>query len=68
LEIEFHRKRLGLTQSQLGDMIGVGQSQIANALRGYASAANRLDERRLERGRGRQRPQTRQRAMIRAAR
>jgi hypothetical protein len=46
LEIEYRRKRLGLTQRQLGDMIGVGQSQIANVLRGHDPisrlATNRL--------------------------
>jgi hypothetical protein len=46
VEIEFKRRRLGLTQRQLGDMIGRSQGQIANALRGHdpiaSSVVNRL--------------------------
>jgi len=34
IEIEFHRRRLGLSQRQLGVLIGRSQGQISNALRG----------------------------------
>ena len=48
LEVEYRRKRLGLTQSQLGGAIGVRQSQLANVLRGHDPlsrfATNRLRE------------------------
>jgi hypothetical protein len=47
-EIEFRRQQLGLTQRQLGILIGRSQSQLANAVRGHdpisASAVNRLRE------------------------
>lgn len=33
LELEHHRKRLGMTQSQLGAIAGLSQPQIANAVR-----------------------------------
>jgi hypothetical protein len=45
-EIEFQRKQRGLSQCQLGEMIGRSQGQLANALRGHdpisGSAVNRL--------------------------
>lgn len=34
LELEHHRRRLGLTQSQLGQLAGISQPTIANALHG----------------------------------
>lgn len=34
LELEYHRKRLDLTQRQLGQVAGISQPQIANALHG----------------------------------
>src|SRR5262249_50759521 len=46
IEIEFRRRRLGLTQIELGGMIGRSQGQLANALRGHdpisGAAINRL--------------------------
>jgi hypothetical protein len=46
LEIEFRRQRLGLSQRQVGNMIGRTQGQLANALRGHdpisVTAINRL--------------------------
>jgi hypothetical protein len=48
VEIEFRRQRLGLTQRQLGVLIGRSQGQLANAVRGHdpisASTVNRLRE------------------------
>jgi hypothetical protein len=48
IEIEFHRRRLGLSQRQLGVLIGRSQGQISNALRGRypisSSSVNRLRE------------------------
>jgi hypothetical protein len=47
-EVEFRRKRLGFSQRELGDRIGVSQSQIANAIRGHdpisSTAINRIRE------------------------
>jgi Helix-turn-helix len=47
-EIEFRRKQLGLSQRQLGKMIGRSQGQYANAIRGHdrisSAAINRLRE------------------------
>lgn len=34
-EVEFHRARLGLTQSQLAARVGIGQPQLSNVLRGH---------------------------------
>ena len=48
LEIEFRRKRLGLSQRQYAAMLGISQGQLANALRGHdpisAFAVNRARE------------------------
>jgi hypothetical protein len=48
MEIEFRRRRRGLSQRQLGAKIGRSQGQIANALRGHdplsSWAVNRLRE------------------------
>jgi hypothetical protein len=48
LEIEFRRAQLGLSQRQVGKLIGRSQGQLANALRGHdpigATAINRLRE------------------------
>lgn len=45
-EIEFRRQQHGLSQRQLGSLIGVSQGQLANALRGHdpisAPVVNRL--------------------------
>jgi hypothetical protein len=45
-EIEFLRRQLGLSQTQLASLIGRSQGQLANALRGHdpisAAAVNRL--------------------------
>lgn len=35
LEVEFHRKRLGLSQSQLAARVGIKQPQLSNVLRGH---------------------------------
>jgi hypothetical protein len=47
-EVEFRRRRLGLSQRELGRMIGRSQGQLANALRGHdplsSTATNRLRE------------------------
>jgi hypothetical protein len=48
VEIEFRRRRLGLSQRQYAAMLGVSQGQLANALRGHdpisAFAVNRARE------------------------
>ena len=48
VEIEFRRRRLGLSQRQYASMLGVSQGQYANALRGHdpisAFAVNRARE------------------------
>jgi len=48
MEIEFRRRQLGLSQRQVGSLIGRSQGQIANAMRGHdpiaASAINRPRE------------------------
>jgi hypothetical protein len=48
VEMEFRRRRLGLSQNELGSMIGRSQGQYANAIRGHdpisATAVNRLRE------------------------
>ncbi|MCX7307243.1 MAG: helix-turn-helix transcriptional regulator [Afipia sp.] len=45
-EIEFRRQQRGLSQRQLGVLVGVSQGQLANALRGHdpisAPVVNRL--------------------------
>jgi transcriptional regulator with XRE-family HTH domain len=47
-EIEFLRRQLGLSQTQLASLIGRSQGQLANALRGHdpisGAAINRLRE------------------------
>jgi transcriptional regulator with XRE-family HTH domain len=47
-EIEFLRRQLGLSQTQLASLIGRSQGQLANALRGHdpisGAAVNRLRE------------------------
>jgi hypothetical protein len=48
VEIEFRRRRLGLSQRQYAAMLGISQGQLANALRGHdpisAFAVNRARE------------------------
>jgi hypothetical protein len=48
LEMEFRRRRLGLSQRQYAAMLGISQGQLANALRGHdpisAFAVNRARE------------------------
>jgi transcriptional regulator with XRE-family HTH domain len=45
-EIEFRRRQLGLSQTDLASLIGRSQGQLANALRGHdpisATVVNRL--------------------------
>lgn len=46
VEIEFYRKRLGLSERQIGDLAGISQGHYANAIRGHdpisAKAVSRL--------------------------
>lgn len=48
VELEFHRRRLRLSQRQLASMVGRSQGQYANAIRGHdplsATVVNRLRE------------------------
>jgi hypothetical protein len=42
VEMEFRRRRIGLTQSRLGELIGLSQGHLANCIRGHDPISARL--------------------------